>query len=170
MGAADLGAAPGMISPRMEKGAQPHMTDAGMVTRYFLRRYAQARRNLNNATPSVPFRAAVLEAGFLFVMLPFLSLYSVFLITSLRWPLLNRAYLDEMADKYLAIALSFALLAGWYFIVARKFQRYRVNPRLCAEFDSERDRNIILWQKAVGLIVAGLVIPLLACAVTFWPF
>ena len=146
------------------------MTDVGMVTRYFLRRYAQAKRKPGNATPSVPFRAAVLEAGFLFVMLPFLSLYSVLVITSFRWPLWSGGDFDGMVDKYTAVALSLVLLAVWYFIMARKFQRYRVNPELCAEFDSERDRNIILWQKAVGLIVAGVVIPLLACAVTFWPF
>jgi len=140
-----------------------------LLTRYFLRRYAQARRNPRNATPSVPYREATLETSFLFIAMPFIALYSVALITSLRWPLISRAAYDQFAVRPLAVIIFLAVLVVGHVLLIRRFNKYRLNPAICAEFDSERDREIIFWQKTVGFVVAAIVVPLVTLVITFWP-
>jgi len=140
-----------------------------VITRYFLRRFAQARRNPKNATSWVPYWNAALETSYLFIALPFAALFAIVLITSLRWPLVSRMTYNYLGTwpTYLILALVFFALGNFFLI--KKFRKYQLNPAICAEFDSERDREIIFRQKTVGFVLAAIVIPLVALVVTFWP-
>jgi len=141
--------------------------EVGILTRYFLRRYARARRDPSN---HVPYFTALVEVIVVALALPSTALYSVFLITSLRWPLLSRGVLDQMATLDVAIPVGLVVLAIGILLFWRKFSKYRSDPTISAEFDSERDRKIIFWQRTACIAICGFVIPALAVIVTFLIF
>jgi hypothetical protein len=141
--------------------------DVGILTRYFLRRYALARRDPSNV---IPYLTALGEVIVVTLLGPFAALYSVFLITSLKWPLLSRGQLDQMATLSVWIPLSLVVLAIGILLLWRKFSKYRLDPTISAEFDSERDRKIIFWQRTACIAIYGFVIPALAVVVTFLIF
>ena len=141
--------------------------DVGILTRYFLRRYALARRDPGNV---IPYFTALLEVIVVALGLPSAAVYSVFLITSLRWPLLSRGQLDQMATLDVWIPVSLVLLAIGTLLFWRKFSKYRLDPTICAEFDTDRDRKIIVWQRTACIAICGGVIPLFALVVTFLIF
>jgi len=141
--------------------------DVGILTRYFLRRYALARRDPSN---HAPYFTALVEVIVVALALPSAALYSVFLITSLRSPLLSRGQLDQMATLDVWIPLSLVVLAIGILLFWRKFSKYRLDPTISAEFDSERDRKIIFWQRTACIAICGFVIPALAVVVTYLIF
>ena len=141
--------------------------DVGILTRYFLRRYALARRDPGNV---IPYFTALLEVIVVALGLPSAAVYSVFLITSLRWPLLSRGQLDQMATLDVWIPVSLVLLAIGTLLFWRKFSKYRLDPTISAEFDTDRDRKIIFWQRTTCIAICGGVIPVLAVVVTFLIF
>ncbi len=152
----------------MEPGRRT--TNVGPVTRYFLRRYAQAKRDPNNANDSVPYYNAAIETSGIFVGIPTATLLGLVLIVSMRWPLVKPAQFHGFSPRLVIVALSFLALAIGHLLLAPRFKRFRLNPGICAEFDSERDRKIIFRQKAIALVVCGIVIPWIAIVLTLWVF
>jgi hypothetical protein len=144
-------------------------TDVGVVARYFLRRYAQARRNPNNANAFVPYSTAAFEVSLLFVGLPAIAIFSALLITSLKWAPPQPGSSNVYSARYFGVILFlfFCGVGHWYFFC--KFRRYREDPSASAEFDSEADRRIIYRQKFAAIVLSGLVIPLIAFAIAvYW--
>jgi hypothetical protein len=139
----------------------------GILTRYFLRRYALARRDPSNV---IPYFTALVEVIVVALLFPFAAFYSTLLIASLKWPLLSRSQIDRMATLDIWIPLSLVLLVIGILLFWRKFSKYRLDPTICAEFDSERDRKIIFWQGAACIAICGGVIPVLAVVVTYLIF
>lgn len=143
-------------------------TSVGPVTRYFLRRYAQAKRDPNKANDSVPYHKAAIETSALFVGFPTATLMGLVLIVSMRWPLITLAQFRGFPPRLVLVALSLVPVAIGHLFMAARFKPFRLNPDVCAEFDSERDRKIIFQQKAIALVVGGIVIPCIAIVLTLW--
>lgn len=141
--------------------------DVGILTRYFLRRYALARRDPSNV---IPYFTALVEVIVVALAFPFAALYSVLGIASLRWSLLSRGQINRMVTLDFWIPLSLVVLAIGILLFWRKFSRYRLDPAICAEFDSERDRKIIFWQRTACIAICGGVIPVLAVVVAYGLF
>lgn len=141
--------------------------DVGILTRYFLRRYALARRDPSNV---VPYFTALVEVIVVALAFPFAALYSVLVIASLRWSLLSRGQINRMVTLDFWIPVSLVVLALGILLLWRKFSRYRLDPAICADFDSERDRKIIFWQRTACIAIFGGVIPVLAFVVAYGVF
>jgi hypothetical protein len=144
-------------------------TDVGLVTRYFLRRYAQARRKSYNANAFVPYSNAAFEVSLVFVALPAIAVFSTVLISSVKWAPPQPGAAPLVASRYFAVILLlvFVGIGHWHFF--RKFRRYRTDPSECADFDGEADQRIIYWQKFAALVLFGVVIPWIAIAITeYW--
>jgi len=135
------------------------------ASRYFLRHLAQARRDPNNADDSVPYNKALLETALLFVIMPATAVVSIVGSAGLRYfpNLLKRAF--GVAPFYFLVGVVAISMSAGYLWFRRRFKGYRHNPNACAEFDSDRDREIIFWQKYGTIVVCVAVIPLLALLV-----
>jgi len=75
-----------------------------------------------------------------------------------------------MATLDVWIPVSLVLLAIGTLLFWRKFSKYRLDPTISAEFDTDRDRKIIFWQRTTCIAICGGVIPVLAVVVTFLIF
>ncbi len=104
------------------------------------------------------------------IVAPCIAIFSCILISSLRWaPAFGTRYPGFSPRLALLIVGCLAFLAGgvWF---RRRFIGIRSRMSDCGAFDTDDDRRIIVCQKIAILSICGLVIPLLAVALTFWVF
>jgi hypothetical protein len=144
----------------------PNSDEPSALIRYFLRRLAIARRN--GYTPSASYSDAKAETILVFIAAPTGAVLSFILLGSLRWVSQATAAQHPLPGK-LVIALVFtavSLVVG-HFLLDGRLKKYRNNPSSSLNFDTERDRGIVFWQKFVVLVSCGIIIPWLGIAVAF---
>jgi hypothetical protein len=134
------------------------------ITRYFLRRLAIARRNPNNNAGSAFFEAK-LEVTLVVIALPLLGLVGFLLLGSLHWISPAEAARHPLPNKTVAVLTVWGLctFAGNIWL-NRRYARYATDPTLCQEFDSERDREIVGWQRFAVFVICAIVLPGLGLA------
>ena len=144
-----------------------HADKLDWLTRYFLRRLARARSN-NKQDVGASYSSALFEVTLISVVAPCIAVFSCVLITSLKWaPGLGSRW-TSFSPKLAALIIGCAALVAGGIFLGRRFRHYRDDPTACVHFDSEADHQLIFWQKIVILSICGLVIPLLALALTLW--
>ena len=141
-------------------GVRTLVTDdrVGIVTRYFLRRLAKARRK-KNASPWVFHWDALVATSMFFVGMPILALFSCVGISSFYWDPTFGTRWPGFSPKLTSVAITLGAIAVGGYFFGKKFKRYRTNPDACLAFDTERDRQIIFWQLFWMSVMAGLVLP-----------
>lgn len=138
----------------------------GWADRYFVRRFALARRMPTSSTATA-FSNALFEVTLVAVALPCLAVYSCVLVTSLKWaPNLTRAH-PNFSPKLVGLVIGFLAAGAGHAWFRRRFRRFLQPPDVWVDFDTERDRRIVFWQKLIILSICGAVIPVLAVIVTF---
>lgn len=136
----------------------------GLVTRYFLRRLAQAQRERAGSRHSRAYTRALAEVIAVFVLMPGIAVFSA---TAWVFTSVPAAYWSgESARSTLGIALliTLGLVLLGHLAFGRHFRRYLRDPQAASEFDSEEDRQIVFWQKFAVTAVCGVLVPLCTLA------
>ena len=143
--------------------------NVGFVTRHFLRRLAIARR-MKHDDPRTAFVDAKVEVILVFLVAPLVGVLSFAVAFSLHWFTPAEVKRIPLPSKYIqaVVLLSFCYIVGSLWL-DRKFKRYRSDPTPCLQFDTERDRKIVEWQKLFAYIAGGGVMPLAGLVIGFWP-
>lgn len=148
----------------------------GIVTRYFLRRLAQAQREHYPARPSPSgargyalacaraharaYTRALAEVITLFVLLPGIAVFSLAAWVCLRTP--GHFGYAGYGQSPLAGALliTFALVMAGHLGFTRWLGRFRRDSSAAQDFDTEQDRQIAFWQKFAVTALCGVAVPL----------
>lgn len=147
--------------------AQTTSQNLGIVARYFLRRRALIHRKYSGNEPSAQHNRAVLEAILIFVGLPIIGLGSFAGILALRWapnPLVAAIKLSPYIYLVMLVILSLVIGHLW---LAKKLRIYRRDRTVYQQFDSDKDREVIFWQKVTMTVICGVVIPIIAIYIAF---
>jgi len=129
------------------------------MTVYFLRRLAFARRKRGCTDPSIPHSEALVELGMVVFVAPTLAVLLLLTLATLKlWA--HRIQLSEIPFKASVVAGVILLLVFARHLLARRYKAYLDDPTPSLQFDTERDRRIVFWQK--------LVIVPLGCIVASW--
>lgn len=137
----------------------------GWMDRYFLRRFALARRAPKSHL-ATPYSEALFEVTVVAVLAPCMAVFSCVLMTSLKWaPTFAHTHPNFSPRIASLVFASLAIGAGNAWLRWR-FRRFPSDA--WADFDTESDRRMIFWQKRIILLVCGAVIPVLAVIVTVW--
>lgn len=139
-----------------------------LLARYFLRRLAISRGKLKLSSPDARYRDALVEVIFVCVVMPALGLINFLGVASMTWwnPIVTARWPWLSVRLVFLIVAVLALLLG-HFWLGNRFERYKVNPIGCKEFDSEKDRSTVFWQKFAVIVICGLVAPWLGYAVNY---
>jgi hypothetical protein len=114
------------------------------------------------------YSSALFEVTLIAVAGPCIAVYSCVLITSLKWaPHLGSRW-PNFSPKLTGLIIGFAAWAAGASWFGGRFRQYRDNPAVWAHFDTEADRRLIVWQKFAIMSICGLVVPLVALALTLW--
>ena len=128
----------------------------GVVVRYFLRRLAMAHRK--SAKPRVQYANALAETVLVFVALPIAGITSFFLVISAKWganPIIETLGIAPQIGGIVFGAL--AMLVG-YLLLNKRMKKYiEEDPACYLRFGTEKDAQIVFWQKVCALIVCGVV-------------
>lgn len=132
----------------------------GLVTRYFLRRLAQAQREGGGARPARAHTRALAEVIAVFVLMPGIAVFSAtaWYFSSMPADFWTRTNARSTLGGAMLITFGVVLLA--HFAFGRHFRRYMRNPQAASEFDTEEDRQIAFWQKFFVMAICGVVVPL----------
>jgi hypothetical protein len=146
----------------------------GLVTRYFLRRLAQAQREIFAGLPArASFRGrahatasahaysrALAEVIALFVLMPGIAVFSLAAWFCLRAPgHLGYAGYGQ-SPLAAALLLTFALVMAGHIGFTRRLRSFRRDWSAAQEFDTEEDREIAFWQKFTVTALCGVAAPL----------
>lgn len=146
---------------------QLHLDQLSWVTRYFLRRLALARRDLNKSEAAA-YSSAVFEVTLVTVVMPCLAIFSCVAMTSLKWaPTFAREY-PGFSPKIAGLAVAFLVFGIGNIWFRVRLGRHRAVLSLWAYFDSPEDRRVVFWQKVLIVALCGAVVPLLAVVATLW--
>src|SRR5689334_20461993 len=118
----------------------------GPVARYFLRRFALAKR-LPGTTDAAAYSNALFEVTLVSVLAPILAVYSCALISSLKWAPKFGAMHPSFDPKLTGLIVGFLALTTGGVWLHRRFRSYRENSNLVQKFDTEDARRIVFWQK-----------------------
>ena len=133
------------------------------VDRYFLRSLALARR-VPRSWPGTSYSEALFQVTAVAVLMPFTAVFSCVLITSFIWaPTFADAH-PNFSPMITALVVGFLVIGIGNVWLRRRFRNFP--PDAWADFDTDRDRRIVFWQKRIILVVCGVVIPVLAAIVT----
>lgn len=130
------------------------------MTRYFLRRLAQAQREGGGARPARAHTRALAEAIAVFVLMPGIAVFSA---TAWYFSSLPPTYWAGTTARSTlggAMLVTFGVVLLAHFAFGRHFRRYIRNPEAASEFDSEEDRQIAFWQKFFVITICGVIVPL----------
>ncbi len=143
---------------KVARKARSAQTD--LVTRYFLRRLAQAQREGQGARRSRPYTWALAEVIALFVLMPGIALFSIAAWVCLHapTPLVYQTYGESPLAA--VMLLTFALVLAGHIWFSRRLKGFRHDSRAAQDFDSEEDRQIAFWQKFVVTALCGVAVPL----------
>lgn len=141
---------------RQRKTRQP-----GFVTRYFLRRLAQAQHDRRSRAP-VAHTRALAEVIALFVLMPSIALFSIGCWVCLK---VHPGWLSATGGRSpLAgvLLITFSLVLLGHLGLGHRLRAFRHHPQAARDFDSDQDRQIAFWQKLVVTAVCGFAAPLCA--------
>jgi hypothetical protein len=137
-----------------------------LITRYFLRRLAISKRELQHASKDASYRDALVEVILVVLGLPSVAALSFVGISTMQW------WEPVISAKWPWLSFSVGALGLWFVAVivghqwlGRRFKQYRDDPTPCLEFASERDERVAFWVKFSVITVCGLIIPWLGIAV-----
>jgi hypothetical protein len=114
------------------------------------------------------YSSALFEIVLITVVAPTVAIFSCLLITSLKWAPSLGAQWPHFSPKLAVVVFSVFTFGIGKALFNRHFKSYREELELRLEFSSETDRRAVFWQKTAVLATCGLVMPLLACLLTFW--
>ena len=136
-----------------------------IMTRYFLRRLAIARRK-PHVDISVPHSDALAEVMIVALTMPMCAILSfVVVITMSTWKPIVDARWPWLSFRLVVLGCGFLVYIVGQWWLRRRFKQYRDDPSHCLDFDTEQDRRIVFWQKFVVVIVCGAVVPFLGIAI-----
>jgi hypothetical protein len=137
-----------------------------LITRYFLRRLAIARRKMPQSSASASYTDALFDVILVVLGLPGVALLSFIGISTIRW------WKPAMSSKWPWLSFPVGALGIWALAIivghvwlGRRFGKFRNDPTPCLEFASDKDRQIAFWVKFSVVTVCGLVIPWIAIAI-----
>lgn len=133
----------------------------GVITRYFLRRLAQAQREGSGSRHSRAYTRALAEVIAVFILMPGIALFSAAAWYFSSMPP-GHWLVDANARATLGAAMlvTFGLVLVGHVAFGHHFRRYRRNPEAASEFDTEEDRQIAFWQKFFVTAICGVIMPL----------
>jgi hypothetical protein len=152
----------------MTSPSDPTATDKrDFVIRYFLRRLAIARHRVPTRKLGTQYTDAFLETILIFVSMPMMGVASFILILSLRWAPNTIAKwfgYSPWAGVIIIGILSWVVGRLW---VGKRFEKYREDRCVYTQYASEKDSQIVAWQRFIVFFVCAIVLPFLAMLVTF---
>jgi hypothetical protein len=130
------------------------------VTRYFLRRLAQAQREGARSHSSRPYTRALAEVIALFVLMPGIAVFCVAAWACVRAPvaLVYPAY--GQFPLAAVMIFTFALVLTGHIWFTRRLRGFRQDLSAAHHFDTEEDREIAFWQKFCVIALCGVAAPL----------
>ena len=139
-----------------------------LMTKYFLRRFAKARRD-PKADQRKAFDDAVFETSLVFILFPAFALINIALLAGLRfWPkTVTNTWM--MAPKVAAICTGILIGVIGHRGVGRHFRALRMDTAPWWEFDSAADRRLVAWQTFGVFCICAIVVPFLAYGFS-WSF
>lgn len=137
----------------------------GWVDRYFLRRFALARRAAKSS-PATPYSEALFEVTLVAVLAPSMAVFSCVLMTSLKWAPAFAHTHPNFSPRMASLVFAFLAIGGGNAWLRHRFRR--LSPDAWADFDADSDRRMVFWQKRIIFLICGVVIPVLAVIVTVW--
>ena len=132
----------------------------GLVTRYFLRRLAQAQREGAGSRPARAYTHALAEVIAVFVLMPGIAVFSATAWYFSSMPATFWTGNNARTTLGAAMLITFGIVLVAHFAFGRHFQRYIRNPQAASEFDTEEDRQIAFWQKFFVATICGVIVPL----------
>jgi|SRR6185437_11948047 len=141
--------------------------EVGWTARYFLRRYALARKS-PKSSEATAYSNAIFEVTLVAVLMPCLAVFSCVLVTSIKWAPAFAHTHPKFSPKAAALVIGFLAIGTGQAWFRRRFRRLVQTPDVWTNFDTDKDRLMAFWQKVIILSICGAVIPLLAVAVTLW--
>lgn len=139
--------------------AKRNVARKGLVTRYFLRRLAQAQREGAGSRYARPYTRALAEVIAVFVLMPGIAVFSAAAWSFSSVPAL-RVEANARATLGAAMLITFGLVLLAHVALGHYFRRYRRDPQAASEYDTDQDREIAFWQKFFVTAVCGVIVPL----------
>lgn len=145
------------------------------MTRYFLRRLAEAQREQRRPAGAPPpsaapgasraYSRALSDAVALFVLMPGIALFSIgaSVILTLH-PAVPHATPD-VSPLLAVLAFTCAVVLLGHVGLGLRLRRYRRDPGAARAFDTDRDREIAFWQRVIVTALCAFIAPLYALAV-----
>jgi hypothetical protein len=125
------------------------------ITRYFLRRLALAHRKYKE--PRVGFANALADTVLVFVGLPIAAVFSFVIATSGKWGLQASARLFGAAPQLEGLGFGAVVMLIGYLLLNRRMRKYVDENSDCyLAYDSEKDAQVVFWQRLSALIFFGI--------------
>ncbi len=130
----------------------------GLVTRYFLRRFAQAQRDGRGR--AIAYTRALAEVIALCVLMPSIALFSLGAWVCLRLQPVLHSAADGRSPLAGILLVTFSLVLVGHIGLGRRLRRFRDDPQAARDFDTDHDREIMFWQKLIVTALCGFAAPL----------
>jgi hypothetical protein len=99
--------------------------------------------------------------------MPMLGIASLILIPSSRWAANTIAKWFGYSPWGGVIIIMILSIAVGHLWIGKRFEKYREDRSVYAQFASEKDSRIVAWQKFIVFVVCAIVLPFLAMYITF---
>jgi hypothetical protein len=132
---------------------------AGWTLRYFLRRFALARKSKD---AGAAYSSALFEVVLVAVVAPSMAIFSCAIITSVKWAPALATRWSHFSPKLTGVIIAVMSFAVGKALFDKRLQRYRDNSEAYRNFGSDLDERAVFWQKLSIVSICGLVLPLLA--------
>jgi len=130
-----------------------------IVTRYFLRQLALAHYKTPQRALFVQYKNSLVETVITFVLLPLIGLVGLISIAGMSWsgPILSKRFGSGYA------LLPVLILGSWlgYRSLNKKLSTYRDDASVWTQYNSEKDRTTIGWQRLITFVICMGVMPFL---------
>jgi hypothetical protein len=157
----------------------------GIVTRYFLRRLAQAQREDSPARSlhrnarayalahararARAYTRALAEVITLFVLMPGIAVFSLAAWVCVRAPGPFASAASGQSQLAPALLVTFALVLAGHLGFTRALRRFRQDASAAQDYDTDEDRQIAFWQKFAVTALCGVAAPLCALFTVMTP-
>jgi hypothetical protein len=126
-----------------------------VIARYFLRRFALAHRKSNKLR--VQFANALADTIFVFVGMPIAGITNFILVVNAKHlsPLIDQ--ISHVAPQSAPYAFAALAMLGGYLLLNKKMKRYVAeDPTRYLQFSTEKDEQIVFWQRMGAVIILGI--------------
>lgn len=171
----------------MKVARKGRLARTGLVTRYFLRRLAQAQRedlairalradvrrctiaSLHARAHARAYARALAEVITLFVLMPGIAVFSLASWVCLRAPGQFGSAAYGQSPLAAALLVTFGLVMLGHLGFTRLLRRFRRDASAAQDFDTEEDRQIAFWQKLTVTVLCGVAAPLYTLVAVMGP-